>query len=85
MNNGERTIAAIRGAEGKRLRYKDPMAQQQAYTEERDQKTAANNSNHSKKKATPGPKVDRLKLKRNWRDLMRHSLSKKKPAEGWPK
>jgi hypothetical protein len=48
-------------------------------------KKAANNSNHSKKKkATPGPKADRLKLSGNWKDLMKKSLSKKKPAEGWP-
>jgi hypothetical protein len=26
-----------------------------------------------------------LKLKGNWRDLVKKSLSKKKPAEGWPK
>jgi transposase-like protein len=37
MNDGERTIAAIKGAEGKRLTYKEPMAQQQAYTEKREQ------------------------------------------------
>jgi hypothetical protein len=46
---------------------------------------AANNSNHSKKKATPGPKADRFKLSGNWKDLVKKSLSKKKPAEGWPK
>lgn len=43
-----------------------------------------NSSNHSKKKTTPGPKPDRLKLKGNWKDLAKKSLSKKKPAEGWP-
>ena len=48
-------------------------------------KKAVNNSNHSKKKATPGPKAERLKLKGNWKDLVKKSLSKKKPAEGWPK
>jgi len=48
-------------------------------------KTAVNNSNHSKKKATPGPKADRLKLKGNWKDLVKKSLSKKKPPKGWPK
>jgi hypothetical protein len=48
-------------------------------------KKAASNSNHSKKKDTPGPKADRLKLEGNWRDLVKKSLSKKKPAEGWPK
>jgi hypothetical protein len=47
-------------------------------------KKAVNNSNHSKKKATPGPKAERLKLKGNWKDLVKKSLSKKKPAEGWP-
>jgi hypothetical protein len=47
-------------------------------------KKAVNNSNHSKKKATPGPKADRLKLKGDWKALMKKSLSKKKPAEGWP-
>ena len=48
-------------------------------------KKTVNNSNHSKKKATPGPKADRLKLTGNWKDLVKKSLSKKKPAEGWPK
>jgi hypothetical protein len=48
-------------------------------------KKAVNNSNHSKKKAAPGPKAERLKLKGNWKDLVKKSLSKKKPAEGWPK
>ena len=48
-------------------------------------KKAVNNSNHSKKKATPGPKADRLKLKGDWEALMKKSLSKKKPVEGWPK
>jgi hypothetical protein len=28
MNDGERTIAAIKAAEGKRLMYKDPVAEQ---------------------------------------------------------
>jgi hypothetical protein len=49
-------------------------------------KKAVSNSNHSKKKkATPDPKADRLKLSGNWKDLMKKSLSKKKPAEGWPR
>jgi hypothetical protein len=48
-------------------------------------KKAVSNSNHSKKKATPGPEAERLKLKGNWRDLVKKSLSKKKPAEGWPR
>lgn len=36
MNDGERTVAAIKGAEGKRLMYRDPRAQQQAYMEQRE-------------------------------------------------
>jgi hypothetical protein len=36
MNDGERTIAAIRQAEGKRLMYKDPVAEQ-AYIRTREQ------------------------------------------------
>ncbi len=48
-------------------------------------KKAVRNSNHSKKKGSPGPKADRLKLTGNWKDLVKKSLSKKKPAEGWPK
>jgi len=37
------------------------------------------------KTAAPGPKPDMLKLKGNWKDLVKKSLSKNKPAEGWPK
>jgi hypothetical protein len=29
--------------------------------------------------------AERLKLKGNWKDLVKKSLSKKKPAEGWPR
>jgi hypothetical protein len=47
-------------------------------------KKAVSDSNHSRKKAAPGPKADRLKLSGNWKDLVKKSLSKKKPAEGWP-
>jgi hypothetical protein len=50
-----------------------------------NRKKEMNNSNHSKKKATPGPKAERLKLKGNWKDVVKKSLSKQKPAEGWPK
>ena len=39
----------------------------------------------AKKSATPGPKPDTLKIKRNWKDAVKRSLQKKKPAEGWPK
>jgi hypothetical protein len=31
----------------------------------------------------PGPKADRVKLDGNWRDAMKKSLGKKKPAQGW--
>jgi hypothetical protein len=37
MNDGERTIAAIKSAEGKRLMYKDPLAERE-YTKTREQK-----------------------------------------------
>jgi hypothetical protein len=39
----------------------------------------------SKKKETPGPKPDLLKISGNWRDAVKKSLSVKKPANGWPK
>ena len=38
-----------------------------------------------KKPAKPGPKEDRLKLEGDWKDAIKKSLEKKKPAEGWPK
>lgn len=37
------------------------------------------------KKAARGPKPDTLKIKGKWQDAVKKSLSKKKPAEGWPK
>jgi hypothetical protein len=37
MNDGERTIAAIQAAEGKRLIYKDPMAERE-YIKTRERK-----------------------------------------------
>jgi len=37
-----------------------------------------------KEKATPGPKADTLKIKGSWRAAIKKSLTKKKPAEGWP-
>ena len=36
-------------------------------------------------KVTGMGEAERLKLKGNWKDLVKKSLSKKKPAEGWPK
>jgi hypothetical protein len=38
-----------------------------------------------KKPTTPGPKADLVKLSGNWRDAIKRSLAKKKPASGWPK
>jgi len=35
--------------------------------------------------SAPGPKPDMLKIRGNWKDAVRQSLQKKKPAEGWPK
>jgi hypothetical protein len=32
-----------------------------------------------------GPKPDMLKISGDWRDAVKKSLDKKKPAEGWPK
>lgn len=37
------------------------------------------------KKATRGPKPETLKIEGKWQDAVKKSLSKKKPAEGWPK
>jgi hypothetical protein len=35
--------------------------------------------------AKPGPKPQVLKLHGNWQSLIKKSLQKKKPPEGWPK
>jgi hypothetical protein len=32
-----------------------------------------------------GPKPRRLKLEGNWRDAVKKSLGKKRPAQGWAK
>ncbi len=42
-------------------------------------------SKTTRKKATPGPKPETLKIEGKWQDAVKKSLSKKKPAEGWPK
>lgn len=36
-------------------------------------------------KAKTGPKPDTLRIEGKWQDAVKKSLSKKKPAEGWPK
>jgi hypothetical protein len=32
-----------------------------------------------------GPKPDLLKIDGDWKDAVKKSLAKKKPADGWPK
>jgi hypothetical protein len=39
----------------------------------------------TKKKQTPGPKPEVLKVKGNWREAIKKSLATKKSADGWPK
>lgn len=39
----------------------------------------------SKKKETPGPKPEILKINDDWKIAVKSSLTKKKPANGWPK
>jgi hypothetical protein len=39
----------------------------------------------TKKRATPGPKPDLLKIDGKWQDAVKKSLGKKKPKGGWPK
>jgi hypothetical protein len=38
-----------------------------------------------KPKAKSGPKPDVLRLTGNWQENIKKSLTKKKPATGWPK
>jgi hypothetical protein len=38
-----------------------------------------------KKKKTPGPKPEIVRIEGNWREAVKKSLSIKKPANGWPK
>lgn len=33
----------------------------------------------------PGPKPETLKIEGDWREAVKKSLAKKRPAEGWPK
>ena len=45
-----------------------------------------NKPKHRKKdRATPGPKPVVLKIMGKWQDAVKKSLTKKKPAGGWPK
>lgn len=38
-----------------------------------------------KKKETPGPKPEVLKINGSWRDAVKLSLVKKRPVKDWPK
>jgi len=33
----------------------------------------------------PGPEPEILKIEGDWKDAVKKALSKKRPAEGWPK
>jgi hypothetical protein len=37
-----------------------------------------------KPKSTPGPKPETLKIKGGWKETIKKSFTKKKPADGWP-
>ena len=45
----------------------------------------AKQSKSRKKKLTPGPEPEILKIKGDWKEAIKKSLTKKKPREGWPK
>jgi len=38
-----------------------------------------------KTRKPPGPKPEVLKIEGNWKDAMRKLISRKRPADGWPK
>ncbi len=70
QNDGERTVAAVN--------------QQKAS----DSPTKPHHTMRKiakKKPAKTGPKPDALKIEGKWQDAAKKSLSKKKPAQGWPK
>jgi hypothetical protein len=39
----------------------------------------------TRKKKTPGPKPEVLKLEGDWKDAVKESLKLKRPVGGWPK
>ena len=51
----------------------------------RTAKKAGKGKQSSTEAGSPGPKPSILKLSGNWRDAVKKSLTKKKPADGWPK
>lgn len=78
-------ISCRESSRGNTVDVTETQLRSESYLRIVNRKRAVNNSNRSKKKATPGPRADRLKLKGNWKDLVKKSLSNKKPADGWPK
>ena len=38
-----------------------------------------------KRKRTPGPEAERLKLNLPWAEAVKKALKKRKPPKGWPK
>jgi hypothetical protein len=50
-----------------------------------EMKKKAKKKSADRPKSAPGPKPDVLKIRGNWKDAVRQSLQKKKPAEGWPR
>jgi hypothetical protein len=42
-------------------------------------------STKTQRREKPGPKPDTLKLGPDWQAAVKASLTKKKPAKGWPK
>jgi len=49
-----------------------------------DTRTATRKKRESEPKATPGPKPEILKIEGDWQQAVKKSLTKKKPASGWP-
>ena len=64
------------------LRVRLPPTALQARTRERNM---AKRKRQASGGAPPGPPPDVLKLEGDWREAVRRSVEKKKPARGWPK
>ncbi|MGA7220171.1 MAG: hypothetical protein WBX38_17780 [Candidatus Sulfotelmatobacter sp.] len=69
VNDGERTILAVKAA----VHGVCHMSTKKPVSKPKQSGTP------------PGPKPDVLKLIGNWREAIKKSLEKKKPATGWPK
>jgi hypothetical protein len=48
-------------------------------------KAAKTKMPRSKDSPKRGPEPDRLKINMDWKEAIKMSLQKKKPASGWPK